>query len=309
MYMNMKFTKKQLIIFGVVAILLVCAMTTSSLYSVAILSEYIKASDKKVVSVDTTDSTTDATEPQAEDTTEPSTTEPASVVEVVNAQPGSVITTTKKSTTTKKADLTPSTKEEIADFYKKANKNAKAKAKSATKTYSNATNYNDVVEAGNLSFVASKIMGFFLKENTNLNEVHTDDVAKVIPPANATCNLKVSDIDKATCTDKGTYYLVTLLLKPDKNPKAGYGSGSICSVLTPEQISGPAAEWGVTVSDIVCDYDGAYCEAQIDKKTGNLLNLYLKLPMYLSMTAKGAFDLGGNAKVGLQFEDKWTIAY
>ncbi|HOD02514.1 MAG TPA: hypothetical protein PKN28_04230 [Clostridiales bacterium] len=312
----MKFSKNQIIIFSSIAILLICAMTFSSVYAAVIAAEYIKASGIQVVNPENTATTA---LPDETATEAPDNTEPGSVIDVINGQPGDNsdnLNTTKSGSsgtgtgtgTTAKSNNTPSTKAEIASLYKAANNKARTKAKKATLTYKNAENYKDVVEAGYLSSIGSFLMNTFLKEEADLNEIHTDDIANAIPPANVTCNLKESDINKATCSDKGTYYFVTILLKPDKNPKAGYGSGSICSIITPDQIT-QATEGYIEVSNIICQYDGAYCEAEIDKKTGNLTKLYIRLPMYLSLTAKAPIIPAVDGKVGLQFEEKWTIVY
>lgn len=307
----MKFSKNQTIALVSVAILLVFAMTFSSAYSAAAAVAYIRAGAAQTVVAETGGS-----DKVIQNTTEPQQTEPQQTGQTTEAPAGTdvpvVVVTNAQTgggTTTKKANDTPSTNEEIAELFRTANKNAKTKAKKATLTYKYAGNYKEVVEAGFLSSIGQLLMGAFLKEEPDLNEVHENDLADVFPPTKATCNLKASDINKATCVDKGTYYFITILVKPDTNPKAGYGSGSICSVITVEQIKDPLTTYKVEASDVLCEYDGAYCEAKIDKKTGNLIEYYFDLPMYLSLTAKAPLIPAVSAKVGLEFKEKWTIEY
>lgn len=299
----MKFSKNQIIALTSIAILLVCAMTFSSAYSAAVAIAYIRSGTAQTVVSGTADNTQKTTEPQQNvQTTQGTEGTQAPVVVVTNAQTGG-------GDTTKKTNAVPSTNEEIAELFRTANKNAKTKAKKATLTYKYAGNYKEVVEAGMLSSIGELLMGSLLKEEPDLNEVYNEDLANVIPPAKTACNLKASDIKKAACTDKGTYYFVTILLNPDTNPKAGYGSGSICSIITVEQIEEPLGNYKVEASDVLCEYDGAYCEVKIDKKTGNLIEYYFDLPMYLSLTAKAPIIPSVSAKVGLEFKERWTIAY
>lgn len=311
---DMKYSKNQILVFALIAIILILSMTLSAAYSAAVAQEYLRAS--QVVAPPAGDNTAPAT---TEPKVEPSPTEPTTAVGVVNGQPDDVdttrpptTTTIPANTTTTKRDNSEQIKSEVVKLYTTANKNAKNKAKSATLTYRNATNYKDVMEAGAFSDIAQFLMKTLMKEEKNLKEVHTD-VAKAVPPANAACNLKASDVVKATREDKGSYYLVTILMKPDTNPKAGYGTGSVCSLITEKQIVDATKDF-IAVSDINSEYDGAYLEAKIDKKTGNLTELYTRMPLYLSVSIKPRgqiFDFVNpfTGKVGLQFEERWTIAY
>lgn len=308
----MKYSKNQILVFASIALILVLTMTLSSAYSAAIAQEYLRSS--KVVAPPAGDDVLPSTtEPKVgPNETEPTETEPTTAVPVINGQPGDVDTTRPVTNSTTKAVGKAITKKEVVDFYVAANKNAKNKAKSATLTYKNATNYKDFVEAGAFSSVAQFLMKSFLKEEADLKEVNTD-VAKALPPSNAVCNIKEADVQKATREDKGSYYLVTILMKPETNPKLGYGTGAIGGIITEKQIV-DASESFITASDINCDYDGAYCEAKIDKKTGNLTELYTRMPLYLSLSVKPKGQIFNSVnpftgKIGLQFEERWTIAY
>lgn len=317
---DMKYSKNQILVFASVALLLVITMTLSSAYSAVIAKEFLSASQAVAPAPTDGGAPPVNTEPAQ---TEPTQTEPTTaVVGVVNGQPGDVTprptapvvnTTRPSNTTTTKKDNTEQIKKEAVKLYVDANKKAKSKAKSATLTYRNATNYKDVMETGAFSDIAQFLMKSLLKEEKNLKEVHTANASKAIPPANAASNLKVADVEKATRADKGSYYLVTILMKPETNPKQGYGTGSICTVITEKDIVDATKDF-VVVSDIKGEYDGAYCEAKIDKKTGNLIELYTRMPLYLTVSVKPRgqildFVNPFTGKVGLQFEERWTIAY
>ncbi len=330
----MNFSKKQLLSFAAIALVLVVLLSTSTVFSSMAVLKYLDAA--KTVNYYVETQTVANTEASAEgEVTEPFTdasgetiigTTQVTINDAANNSPnattsqsgnngGNSATTNKynnggNTATTAKKYAKPSTNAEIAAYYKTAITNAKTKAKKATFTYNSTTNYKGYVDAGGnstLSSIGSFLMNSFLKEKEP-NEVHTDNIANVLPPSNATCHLTASDINKATCTDKGSYFFVTILLKPDKNPKNGYGSGSICSIITPKQITDAAGSY-INISNIICEYDGAYCEANIDKATGHLTYIYTRLPMYLSLHAQKAIIIDTDAKVGLQFEEKWTIAY
>ena len=323
----MNFSKKQLMIFSGVALVLVALLSTSTVFSSMAVLEYLKTGNSVNYVVETTDGTTTETVSGTEAGSETATdaagqpiinTTSVSIHDAADNSPtattsgngGGNTTTTKKSggntSTTSKTSSKPTTKAEIASYYKTAINTAKTKAKSATLTYTNTSNYKDVVEAGSLSRIGSYLMNSFLGEKTP-NEVHTTDIAAALPPKNTTSHLTAADIKTANCTDKGTYYFVTILLYPDKNIKAGYGSGSICNAVDPQDVYDAASSY-INISNIVCEYDGAYCEANIDKATGHITYLYTRLPMYLSLHAE-KLTANVDGKVGLQFEEKWTITY
>ncbi|MGN0519245.1 MAG: hypothetical protein ACI4LB_00750 [Candidatus Fimenecus sp.] len=201
----------------------------------------------------------------------------------------------------------PQTKGEIAAYYTAALARAKATAASVTLVQKKGTNYNGVVEAGNNPFlgsVAKSLMNSFLKEE-NPNTVYTAraDIYDNFIPRGTDCHLAESDLEEAYCEENGDFYTIFVKVKPDENPKAGYGSGAVGSVITKAEIES-AVNGKVKLENVVCRYDGAYSTIKVEKSTGNLLEIQSSLPMYLCLTAMGL-----DCRIGLQFDEYWTVQW
>lgn len=190
------------------------------------------------------------------------------------------------------------------DLFVKAFKGVKTNAKSINQPKKNAYNYDSHVNAGGNSFIegiAKALMGSFLKaEETNVTYTGAD-IAANFPPAGATCGLTKDDVKSIDCKEEGDYYIITVVVKPAKNPKAGEKVGAVASVLTKESIEEPLKQYGLTGLTFDCDYHATTAEAKIEKSTGNLVEYYFDLPMYLYVE--------GKYSVGLGFEEWWTVAY
>jgi len=206
-------------------------------------------------------------------------------------------------------DLTkmPQTKEEIVEYYKAANAKVKLKAKSVTRIYNRASNYNGVIETGNnpiLSRIGKAVMGRFLTEDLEpKNFASRDEIAANFPPANSVCTLSPEDVESATCTDKGDFYEIEIHMLPEVDPVNGKGTGAVSTIITKQEITDAVAGY-VEISEIHCDYEDVYLIASIDKSTGDINELYVHMPLYLSLSA-----LGMDCKVGLCFEDRYTVEW
>lgn len=190
------------------------------------------------------------------------------------------------------------------DLFVKAFSGVKTNAKSVTQVKKNAYNYNEHVDAGGNIVIESAgkgLMGSLLKaEETNVTYSGAD-IAANFPPSGATCGLTKDDIKSIDCKEEGNYYIITVVVKPAKNPKAGEKVGAVASILTKESIQEPIKDVPIINSlEPNCDYQATTAEAKIEKSTGNLVEYYFDLPMYLYM---------GDYSVGLGFEEWWTVAY
>lgn len=190
------------------------------------------------------------------------------------------------------------------ELFVKAFSGVKTNAKSINQPKKNAYNYDSHVDAGGNSLIegiAKALMGSLLKEEET-NVTYTGaDIAANFPPAGATCGLTKDDIKSIDCKEEGDYYIITAVVKPAKNPKAGEKVGAVASVLTKESIEDPLKQYGLTGLTFDCDYHATTAEAKIEKSTGNLVEYYFDLPMYLYVD--------GKYSVGLGFEEWWTVAY
>ena len=202
---------------------------------------------------------------------------------------------------------------EIADMYNKAVNNAKANATKVIRVKDGATNYNGIVEAGNLSSIASSLMGMFIVGSKDEIQEKNEpwDNAK-FPPENAQAALAADGIASAECKEEGDFYVLTIKGKDEVNPKSGGpGVGSLCGVIQEETITGSISSVpGLELNNISIAYENVVTTAKIEKSTGNLVALTVDAPCILGLSAKvpllGSID---NAKVGIGVYTEYTLAY
>lgn len=205
------------------------------------------------------------------------------------------------------------TTEKIVDYYKNAVNKAKSSAKTVTRVKDGAINYNGIVEAGKLSGAASTLMGMFMVGSEAEIEVKNETFTNNdIPPAGTNSNLTVNGVKEAKIEENGSNYIITIVAKDAKSPKAGDdGVGSLVSVIEEQTITGSiSAVPGLTLSNINIDYENVKVVATVDKATGNLLNISVDAPCILSLGAKipiiGSID---NAKVGIEVISEFAMTY
>lgn len=203
------------------------------------------------------------------------------------------------------------TTEQIVDLYKKGINNVHTNAKTAVRVKDGAINYQNVVVAGKLSSVASSLMGMFMVPDEASIEAKNEEWDKTkVPPMN--CNLTAAGVAKAECEEKNGKYVVTLVGKDAVNPKAGSdGVGSLIDVIQEETITGSISSVpGLELKNISIAYENVTVVATIDKATGNVENLKINAPCYLSLDAKvpllGSID---GAKVGIQVISEFAMTY
>ena len=147
-------------------------------------------------------------------------------------------------------------------------------------------------------------MGKFLTENLEPKTFTGQaEIAGAFPPPNAVCGLNANEVESATCTDKGDFFELEIHMLPEVDPVNGKGTGAVSTIITKKEITDAVAGY-VEISDIRCEYENVYLIANVDKSTGDITELYVNMPLYLNLTA-----LGMNCKVGLCFEDRYTVEW
>ena len=192
------------------------------------------------------------------------------------------------------------------DLFVKSFNGVKTNAKSATLDKKSAFNYNSHIKANTLiETVAAPLLSSLLKEE-EVGETYTgSDIMAQFPPSGETCNLKQSDIKKITCTEDGDYYIIEVVVKGSKNPKAGESVGAVASIITEQQIADPIKDIPlINGLKPTCDYHDTTVKAKIEKSTGNMVEYYFYLPMILIMA-----DSSNSYEIGLGFEQWWRIDY
>lgn len=190
------------------------------------------------------------------------------------------------------------------EYFVKSFNNVKTNAKSVNNYRKKAVNYKDIAEAGAFSGVLSSLMDRFLKEEVLEDAQYQGaEIKKFFPPAGETCHLEKKDVASVSCKEEGNYYIITIKAKNERNPKAGYGVGSIASIISREQIMDPIKNIpGLRNLDPTCDYENVSCVAKIEKSTGNMVDFMFDMPLILTFEKQ-------NFKIGLQFFEWWQINY
>ena len=199
--------------------------------------------------------------------------------------------------------------QEALDMYKTGVTNARTKSTKVIRVKDGAINYKKHVKAGGLTDVASSLMGMFMAENEDAIEVKNEEWDKTqLPNPSA---LTLNGIKKITREDKGNTYVITIVAKDQKNPKAGAdGVGAVAGVIEESQITGAIGSVpGLKLSNINIAYENVTAVATIDKATGNCIALNLNAPCILGLDAKLAVISVDGAEVGIQVITEYAISY
>lgn len=222
-------------------------------------------------------------------------------------------------TTTKKADTSDvgdyekyglSTARGKLDYFLRSFNGVKSDATSVVledKTGSRYTDYQGADEGSISETISNSILNSMVGEDNPLWNTYKgkDRINEKFPPAGAVCNLKIENIKDITCEEVEGYYIMNIVLLNEDNPIAGYGVGSIASILTVQSIKNPISGDKVASSlEPDFHYENVSCTAKINKTTGRMEEYYVNMPVVLNM--KG---VGTSYKVGLRVEETWLIYY
>ena len=199
--------------------------------------------------------------------------------------------------------------QEALDMFKTGVTAARTKATKVIRVKDGAINYKNHVKAGGLTDVASSLMGMFMAESEDAIEVKNEEWDKTkLPDPTA---LTLNGVKKISREDKGNTYVITVVAKDQKNPKAGAdGVGSVAGVIEESQITGAIGSVpGLELSNINISYENVTAVATIDKATGNCIALNLNAPCILGLDAKLLLVTVDGAEVGIQVITEYAISY
>lgn len=259
------------------------------------LAGCVNSSSPDVIETTTSESVTESDTVQVESPSETQAVMPA----------GDETETTVEETTTEEA--LPQTIPEIVDLFNKSANRIKPEATKVVKNYEKRiVNKDKLVVPKSLESTADTMIDTFMKDDTEPIVYASKDEIKsefLVPGQSYVSKLKASDVESATCTDKGNEYVIYIKLKDEKNPSAGKGVGSVCDVIETAEVSEKAS----FVEKFTTDYYDCDVEMTIDKATGRVTHATYKTPLLLSVTVNlfGTHD----AELGLTFIKDYTITY
>lgn len=206
-------------------------------------------------------------------------------------------------------------KAEVVEYYKTAHAKVLSEAKSVTRTYDNTTNYNEYLEVGGnstLASVAKQLMGMFMKENTEALNYTGSDIAANFPPTNNSCSGLTADmIGDYSVKEEGDNYIITLTLNStEENPDLGDNSAHLVNIVATKTVEEAAAGF-VSFTGPKNKYIAPTVTATVNKTSGQMTALELDTPSYMCFDSATVMKIitVDNVGIGLEYTQKWTIEW
>ena len=206
-------------------------------------------------------------------------------------------------------------KADVVEYYKTAHAKVLSEAKSVTRTYDNTTNYQDYLEVGGnstLASVAKQLMGMFMKENTEQYNYTGSDIASNFPPTNNSCSGLTADmISDFSVTEEGDNYLIKLTLNStEENPDLGDNSAHLVNIVATQTVEDAAAGF-VSFTGPKNKYIAPTVTATVNKTSGQMTALELDTPSYMCFDSATVMKIitVDNVGIGLEYTQKWTIEW
>ena len=215
-------------------------------------------------------------------------------------------TTTKKNADSSKNDPNVmDTTEEILTYFNTNANRVKTEATKVVKHYEDREVKEIVAPKAFQGMVESMVTTFMADDTDPVEYTTREEIVEnfQVPKQSYVSCLKVSDIEKASCKDMGTYYEITITVKSEDNPSAGKGVGAAFDVIEPEEVEGKSD----MVEDFSTRYSNCTVVAKFDKSTNRMTHANYMIPTKLMLTIN--FAGTHNASIDMSFEKDYTITY
>lgn len=202
----------------------------------------------------------------------------------------------------------PETVEEIVALFNASANRIKTEATKVTKNWEKRiVDEENLVLPKALEGTAKSLISTFLKDDTDpiIYDTREEIVSEyIVPDKDYVSKLTPDTVLSATCEDKGEQYVITIKLKPEKNPVSGKGVGAVCDVIEAYEVTEKNI---VFLEDFSTDYRDCVVIATVDKATGRVVHSNYSAPLILAVKV----NLFGthNINVGLNFVKDYTIEY
>lgn len=201
----------------------------------------------------------------------------------------------------------------VVEYVKTAYAKVMSSAKSVTRTYDNTINYKDTLDIGGnstLAGIAKTLMNQFMKENTEKVSFSGGDMAANFPGKNTIAGLTADMLSEATCKDEGDKYVITLVVNSsEESPDLGEKSGKFCNIVDEKQVTEAAGNM-VKLEGLENRYIAPKAVITVDKATGNITNYETTTPSYMCFArASVAIIKVDNCRIGLEYQQKWTVEW
>lgn len=206
-------------------------------------------------------------------------------------------------------------KADVVEYYKTAHAKVLAEAKSVTKTYDNTVNYEEYLEVGgnsSLASVAKTLMNTFMKEVTDPTVFTGADIKTNFPPTNdSSAGLTADMIGDYSVKEEGDNYIIKLSINSTKDkPDLGDYSAHLVSIVKSESVSEAAAGF-VEFTGLENRYFAPTVTATINKTSGQMVALETDTPSNMCFSSATVMKIitVKNVGIGLQYIQKWTIEW
>ena len=206
-------------------------------------------------------------------------------------------------------------KADVVEYFKTAHAKVLAEAKSVTRTYDNTVNYQDYLEVGgnsSLASVAKTLMNTFMKEVTDPLVYSGADIATNFPPTKNSCAGLTADMIKdVDVKEEGDNYIITLVINSSmEQPDLGDYSGNLVNIVESKTVEEAAAGF-VSFTGLENRYFAPTVKATINKTTGQMTALEADTPSYMCFESATVMKIitVKNVGIGLEYIQKWTVEW
>ncbi len=230
------------------------------------------------------------------------TTEQTTVSDIVKETETTV--SVNEETTTEAAEMTVG---QIVELFNTSANKIKTNASKVVKNFEKRNLDKEELEMPKvLESAAETMIPVFMKDDTDpIVYASRDEITEnyLVPKETYVSKMKASDVEKATCEETETEYVIYIKLESENNPVPGKGVGSVCDVIEASEV----AEKASFIEAFTTEYHDCVIEARIDKQSGNMLWANYTTPLVLNIRV----NMFGthNLSVGLTFEKDYTITY
>lgn len=202
----------------------------------------------------------------------------------------------------------PESIEDIVALFNASANRIKTEATKVTKNWEKRiVDEENLVLPKALEGTAKSLISTFLKDDTDpiVYDTREEIVSEyIVPDKDYVSRLTPDAVLSATCEDKGEQYVITIKLKPEKNPVSGKGVGAVCDVIEAYEVTEKNISF---LEEFSTNYRDCVVIATVDKATGRVVHSNYSAPLILAVKV----NLFGthNINVGLNFVKDYTIEY
>lgn len=200
-------------------------------------------------------------------------------------------------------------KKEIIEYFNECSNRVKTEAVKVVKNFENRTHNEDKLNLPSaIKGVAKSVLESKITDITEPVEYPSAEaiIARYpVPGAEWSSKLTADDVEKATRTDNGNEYEITLFLKTCVDPEPEKGTSRAMDCLDVPTVRDTAPPF---ISAFSAEYYDCVIRCRVEKATGRVVWSNYTTPVLLNLGLDAGF-VEFDAGIGLTFEKDYTITY